>query len=180
MTAEGTLAQLHDWHDFYLLGGTAAATLLGLLFIAVTLNADIILASGRQDTRQIAEQAFQNFIAALVTALLLLFPGLTVSAVASFLLAEGVVMSVWVAIRMRRVWATDTSLGRIRAWRRLAPAVLAFGLMIFVGWRFPRDADSDLLPLIGCATLLLLLSATATSWDLLIRIAELRHSLSKR
>jgi hypothetical protein len=30
---------LKDWHDFYVLVGTAAATLLGLLFIAVSLGA---------------------------------------------------------------------------------------------------------------------------------------------
>ena len=30
---------LHEWHEFYLLVGTAAATVLALLFVAVSLGA---------------------------------------------------------------------------------------------------------------------------------------------
>ena len=58
LTGEQELQQLREWHDYYLLGGTAAATLLGLLFIAVTLNADLILAGRHPHTKHAAEQVF--------------------------------------------------------------------------------------------------------------------------
>ena len=32
---------LHEWHEFYLLVGTAAATVLALLFVAVSLGAGL-------------------------------------------------------------------------------------------------------------------------------------------
>jgi len=46
MRPKQMLQALSEWHDFYLLTGTAAATLLGLLFVAVSLNAEIILSGG--------------------------------------------------------------------------------------------------------------------------------------
>ena len=32
---------LHDWHDFYVLVGTASATLVGLMFVAVSIGTAI-------------------------------------------------------------------------------------------------------------------------------------------
>jgi hypothetical protein len=35
------------WHDFYLLSGTAAVTLVGLLFVALSLHIEILFRTGR-------------------------------------------------------------------------------------------------------------------------------------
>jgi hypothetical protein len=35
------MAALHEWQNFYILTGTAAATLIGLLFVAISFGADI-------------------------------------------------------------------------------------------------------------------------------------------
>jgi hypothetical protein len=42
---------LKQWHDFYLLVGTAGATLLGLLFIAVSLGAGFLTEERQSGTR---------------------------------------------------------------------------------------------------------------------------------
>jgi hypothetical protein len=42
MMAEDFAAIIVGWHDFYMLAGSAAATLLGLLFVAVSLHIDTI------------------------------------------------------------------------------------------------------------------------------------------
>jgi hypothetical protein len=34
-------ALLHEWHDFYVLVGTASATLVGLMFVAVSIGTTI-------------------------------------------------------------------------------------------------------------------------------------------
>ena len=44
-------AELEHWHDFYLLVGTAGATLLGLLFIAVSLGAGFLTEERAAATR---------------------------------------------------------------------------------------------------------------------------------
>ncbi len=41
LTATSTFSQqLESWHDFYIVLGGASATLVGLLFIAISLNAE--------------------------------------------------------------------------------------------------------------------------------------------
>jgi len=42
---------LKEWHDFYLLVGTAGATLLALLFVAVSLGAGYLTEERRAGTR---------------------------------------------------------------------------------------------------------------------------------
>ena len=37
---------LERWHDFYLLAGTAAATLMGLLFVSLSIHLEKIVAEG--------------------------------------------------------------------------------------------------------------------------------------
>src|ERR1700690_2049641 len=63
-----------DWHDFFLATAGGAAGLLGLLFVAVSLNIDDIAHAARLRLRVLAEQAFSNFLFALVVALFLLVP----------------------------------------------------------------------------------------------------------
>jgi len=68
------VAMVHEWHDFYVVAGGAAAALLGLLFVALTLNADLILTGNRTHLKRIAEQAFQNYTVVLISALLFAMP----------------------------------------------------------------------------------------------------------
>jgi hypothetical protein len=177
MTPEQFLQKLREWHDFYLLAGTAAATLLGLLFVAVTLNADLILAGKRPHIKRVAEQAFQNYIAVLLTALLFVSPGQGRRTLAVTLLAEAASMGLWAAYRLARVFrVSDESFSTARTWRRLLPSLLGYVVMIVAGWQMREAFEDDMLRLFSFAVMLLLISATGTSWDLLVRVAEIRHS----
>src|ERR1044072_8313151 len=44
-------AALHPWHELYILLGTAGATLLALLFVAVSLGAGYLSSQNQQGTR---------------------------------------------------------------------------------------------------------------------------------
>lgn len=61
------------WSDFALVTGGAAAALMGLLFVAVTLRSDAIAAA--QDLRSRAAQTLTLFAVALVVAVLVTVPG---------------------------------------------------------------------------------------------------------
>ena len=41
----------HGWEDFFIVGGTASATLIGLLFVAITLGAGLSTPQGLNATR---------------------------------------------------------------------------------------------------------------------------------
>src|SRR5580698_8282029 len=68
---------MQAWSTFYATIGAASATLLGLLFVAVSVNAKAALGSGDRLTTAMTEQAFQNYLAVLLVALLALFPGVS-------------------------------------------------------------------------------------------------------
>ncbi len=68
---------MQGWHDFYEMIGGAAATLLGLLFVSVSLNAEIILGPAHRHSKRLAEQAFQNYLCVLLVSLLVAFPGIS-------------------------------------------------------------------------------------------------------
>jgi hypothetical protein len=168
---------LRVWHDFYLLAGTAAATLLGLLFVAVTLNADLILGGHRPHIKRVAEQAFQNYLAVLITSMLFLVHQSGQRVISLQMLAWGVVMLVWAAYRLRHALSrSDETFSKRRTVRRLLPSIVAYIVMIVFGWQLRHGLDTDEARVFAFAPILLLIAATATSWDLLVRVAEIRHS----
>lgn len=62
-----------DWHDFAIMTGGASGALTGLLFVAVSLNADRI--AGHRGLRMSAAQTLVLFLTPLVVATILLVPG---------------------------------------------------------------------------------------------------------
>lgn len=173
--------QLGEWKEFYGLEGTASATLLGLLFVAVALNADLILAGGRTQTKIRAEQAFQNYVAVLFISQILLFPRLPQEFASVSLVTQGTVMIVYSFVRLiQTAKVTEPSSDRIHGWRRMISSLVAYGFIIFGAERMMHQNDDLVFYCVGFGTIFLLLSATLSSWELLIRVAELRHRVSRQ
>lgn len=63
---------MENWKDFYVLAGTAAATLTGLLFVALTVNKETI--GQEKNHRSVARQTLLCLTSVLVAALLGLLP----------------------------------------------------------------------------------------------------------
>lgn len=96
----GTVA---DWFGFYALLGGAAATLLGLLFVAVSLRLDLFRKRMLTDVRDFATVTFGSFLVAIVVAAVVTAPHARrgILAVALFLAAAvGLLMTAWVV----RAW----------------------------------------------------------------------------
>ena len=68
-------AAVAEWGDFYTYVGTVAATLLGLLFVAVSLRLNIFHRREVADVRDFALLTFANFFFLVLIALLFLVPG---------------------------------------------------------------------------------------------------------
>ena len=62
------------WHDFYLMVGTSAATLIGLLFVGLSINMDIIRREENVGFSALASQSFINFLFMLFIAITFLVP----------------------------------------------------------------------------------------------------------
>jgi hypothetical protein len=166
------------WHDFYLAVGGGAAALLGLLFVAVSLNLDDIADRARLDLRVLAEQAFSNFLNALLIALFVLVPspfltaqnlGLELGAVAALGLGR-IVLRMSRAVRSGRLlWGPGYLVRRLGA-----PA--AANLCLVVAAVELGAGDQSAFIWLLAATLTFLLTAADGSWDLLLRVGTERQA----
>ncbi len=111
------------WADFYAYVGTAAATLLGLLFVAVSLRTGIFRAAEVADVRDEAVYTFGTFLALMLVAGVFLVPDQRPAGVAVPLALLG-------ALGL-------AGLGRVfRQWRRLNP-----GTALASVWKVLRLVD---------------------------------------
>jgi hypothetical protein len=165
---------VEEWRDYFLFTGTIGATLLGLLFVAVSLNVATILSDDNRHLKELAGQTYQNFILVVIASLLFLFPGLTSSRFLSFGFL-GVYGLGWLGYRLYiGVRAADPDFHWTRILRRLLPAAIACLCMVYAAFPASEPAAQPLVAL-GLASALLLISATASSWDLLLRVARSRR-----
>lgn len=163
---------MHAWEAFYLMAGTAAVTLTGLLFVALSMHVAILFREEHARTRQMAFHAFQGYLYVLVTALVFLAPSLSNWTLGVTYLLMNFVLLVRTAWRMRKLpheGARATSKRADRAWGLAMPGLgygsgMALGLMILLDG-IPRG-NLLLIP-----PLLVLASATRTAWSVLEHVS---------
>src|SRR5215813_12094292 len=94
---------LHAWHEFYLLVGTAAATVLALLFVAVSLGAGYLTSQHQAPTRTFMSPVVIHFTSVFFVAAVCLIPShgpiffaLLIGATAVLGVVVSIVITVWV------------------------------------------------------------------------------------
>ena len=171
MTAEFAAA-LGEWHEFFAAVAGAAATLVGLLFVALALSPAIMADEGEAGMRVWARQTFHNFLVLLAIALVALIPdetGRTLAITLAILGGQGVVR-VGTDLRQARADPDPTWRGRQALSRFAAPAA-AYACCLWAAieaWRGDENAFGWLV----AATFLLVVSAAASCWDLLKAIGS--------
>jgi len=65
---------LHEWHDFYLLLGTASATLVGLMFVAASIGTTVFNEDHRGALEAFITPTVVHFVAVLVACLVIMMP----------------------------------------------------------------------------------------------------------
>jgi modulator of FtsH protease len=166
---------LEGWHDFYLMVGTAAATMVGLLFVSLSFNLDVLLHDSRVHLMDLARQTFRTFLIALIIALIMLMPGLSIRVCGVELVAVGgiqFVMSLRNLVRLRH--QRDTTLSRRLLIGRTMGPLLGGLIVMLVGYRLMRR-DAETLILLSSATLMLIASGAWSAYDLLVRGAQARQ-----
>src|SRR5437879_12253338 len=90
-------AALAGWHDFFILAGTASATLVGLLFVGLSLHLRIVVTTS--EVRSLARVTLANFGAVLFVSLFMVILQ-DPSSAGSQLIGAGVVSLVVAAPRL--------------------------------------------------------------------------------
>lgn len=163
---------VESWHDFYLMIGTAAATLIGLLFVALALNADVVTRESNVDLRALATHTFGNFMSVLMFAVLFLIPqqvplglGLPLLGIGAYGLYNTARHFLKTRRKPARAWRT----GGV-AFRYAVPSLCYVALVIIAVSAVLGQTDGLywLVPvMIG-----LIVAASRNAWDLLLRLRE--------
>jgi hypothetical protein len=99
MDADAFHSSAQRWHDFYLLAGGAAATLTGLMFVAVGFGAGLVNDANASAVRAFIDPPLSHFLHVIVTACLLVMPTMTARVLGSLLFVGvglRVVALVWI------------------------------------------------------------------------------------
>jgi hypothetical protein len=162
---------MQTWSQLYSVTGGSAATLLGLLFVAMSISAPAARGEMHRNTRDLADQAFQNYLVVMAVSLFAIFPSLTLRDLGLVTLGLTALRAVWVVIRL--YWAVMRPYEG-GSWhlslRRQALSLAGFALLIYAASGMALERG-DTRMTFAVANVILLLSATTVAWELLRRIA---------
>ena len=170
---------LDGWHEFYTVLGTAAAALVALLFVAVSVGAIAMTPERAGGTRTFMSPVVFHYSNILFLSLVMLVPGQTpkllgtVVGVASF---GSLIYSFVILVRVFRSSMAD--LADRLAYGSAPVAAYAAGLV--VTWlMFTGRIDTGLDVLAGAALLLLMVNIR-NAWDLMISLARRTAELARQ
>ena len=63
-----------SWHEFYLMAGTAAVTLAGLLFVAISIHVDTLVHESREHLLALARLILFSYVGVMLLSLMMLVP----------------------------------------------------------------------------------------------------------
>ena len=168
-------AQVAGWHDFYIVAGTASATLVGLLFVGLSLHLQIVVSA--LEVRSLARVTLANFGAVLVVALFMVIPQ-GPSAAGSQLVGAGVVSLVVAAPSLVGAvrsgdWSFDMSLmQRVRVMLRFGFSALGYLAIVVAGILLLASSFSLAFGLLLVTIVALLVISLRNTWDLLVTVAD--------
>lgn len=173
--ATGWAAFQAGWHEFFLMTGTAAVTLAGLLFVAISLHVEALIHESRAHLLALARLILLSYVMVLTFSLMMLVPAQTRVMVGVEMTVIG---AAFLAITMRGrarggVEHPDFPLRLFR--RRLTPMLVGYGMVTLTGMSLLVLRAPELLYFVIAALCMLLGNATGASWDLLVRTARIRR-----
>lgn len=160
-----------EWQTFYFALGTAAATLTGLLFVAVSLHLDQFSGEGSPKLRAFAFKTLVGFVNLLFLSLYFLVPhptplGLALSLILTSLIA-GVMLGRQTSFRV--LWIRKLGGWRF-FWRFLMPELGQAGIVVVAVLLY--FDQTSMLPLLVPLMLLLLGTNVLNAWDLLVQVGQ--------
>jgi hypothetical protein len=162
---------LSHWHDFYALIGSASATLVGLMFVAVSIGAGIFTRDHQDGIRVFFSPSVFHFSAILIVCLVATLPDETWPRCAVLLAICGLVgfgycLYTWRRMVQRGLLGTIDAIDRL--WYSQLP-IVSYLLIVAAGAGLYRQLIVSL-DLLALALITLLLIGLRNSWDMTLWI----------
>jgi hypothetical protein len=156
----------HDWHDFYLLIGTASATLVGLMFVAASIGSSVFSEQNRSALQAFLSPTVVDFAAALFICIAVTIPSQTWLTLGLLLTAGGIAGlvyagRVWIEMIVRRRYNVDMVDRLFYATIPLVGylLVLASGVLLLLGKAWSSEITA-------AAIVVLLFAGIRNAWDM--------------
>jgi hypothetical protein len=161
---------VHAWHDFYLLVGTASATLVGLMFVAASIGANVFKEDNRAAMRAFISPTVVHFGAILLVCIVGAVPSHTWSTLAALLILGGVgglaySARIWTQLFVRRSFDVDIV---DRLFYALVP-VLGHALILLAAGLLLAHSTWGL-DALAAALVTLMFAGLRNAWDMTIWI----------
>lgn len=161
---------LEKWHDFYILVGTASATLVALLFVAASLGTGLLTAERTAPTRTYMSPVVIHFAAVFFIAAVALAPALHRYFFAGLIGAAGLTGAIIAAVISVRLLAATRDVADRLAYG-VVPA-LAYLVVVAAAW-LTAAGTAWALDLLAGALLTLLIVNIRNVWDLTLAMIRM-------
>lgn len=160
---------MNPWSTFAQVAGTAAAALIGLLFVAVSIRIDVIARS--QQLRNRAAQTLSLFGTVLLAAILTAIPGQATETLGAELTALAVIAGGGLFVLDRRAKAGASTQAIGKTLEMITPATIVSTLLLLSGVLLVSGVQGGLYVLIVPA-LVALTGGFASAWLFLTKITQ--------
>ena len=163
--------QLEAWHDWYLLVGTAAATLTALTFVVVTLGPQVVVKNAGTGVRTFVTPTLTYFTTPLLVSVLMLVPGLTSFMLGATLAIGGLCGFCYpLAINVHGQWRENRLDLDDWVWYVGLPFA-GYAIIIAASVAVFLHAPAGL-PLTAAGAVVLLVTGIRNAWDLVLYFAQ--------
>jgi hypothetical protein len=171
---------LHSWQNFYFMAGGAAVTLIGLMFVAISLGMHLVNEVTRESFRIFAAPSIFYFVSVLLIACMMLVPSFTAPGLGLVMLFGAAVGLVVTLPRVIKLVQAALKHQDFDFWDWLTQIIFPALSFVLIGlgaicllvnqWAIGIDG-------IWLATVLLLISAIANTWSMVIWIIEQQRTV---
>jgi hypothetical protein len=166
---------LEQWHEFFVMTGTAAVTLAGLLFVSMSFHLDVLLHDRYAYHLIHARQTLLSFIMVLVVSLMALVPDVSGRVLGVTLGLSGLMMlivSLMMNLSIHRVHQAKYMSDGLR--RRSVLQFIGYAGSAALGFAIWRTRSQDIFHMIVAVICLLLATAAGSAWDLMVDVGKLK------
>lgn len=169
---------LQSWQNFYFMAGGAAATLIGLMFVALSLGINLVSEETKAELEVFVTPSIVYFVSVLLLACVMLVPAFTPRVLAVITFTGGLfglALTVRYATGLTRIARQHGDFSRADWLLQVILPVVNYALIVLAAVCFAGDQWSFGFGGLWLATVLLLVSAIANTWSLVIWIVNQRR-----
>lgn len=167
---------LHDWQTFYFMVGTASATLIGLMFVAVSLGADLPAATDANGVNTFVTPMLIHFGSVLAISAVMLIPTFRQMSLGVALILLGLAFTAY-SLRIRQLFVNHPSSQNYTKsdWKWYVYFPIIGDVLVIITGIWLLSGSIDAFDLLAIALLVLLIVSVRNTWDLMMWIAQYRQ-----